>query len=52
MINHRRDVDRQNASHVDQHFKLPNHNINQHARVTLNEQLENINIDKDLAAPR
>ena len=44
--NHRRNVFRQNAQHVDQHFKLPNHNFNQRARFTLIEQLDNGNIDK------
>ena len=47
--NHCKDVNRQNAPQTDQHFKLPNHNFNQHARFTLNEQLDNMRIDKDLA---
>ena len=38
--NHRKDVDRQNAPPADQHFKLPNHSFNQHARFTLIEQLD------------
>ena len=29
--NYRKDVNRQNAPQGDQHFKLPNHNFNQHA---------------------
>ena len=50
--NHGKDVNRQNASQVDQHFKLPNHNFNQHARLTLIEQLDKMKIDKDLATLR
>ena len=47
--NHRKDVNRQNAPKVDQHFKLPNQNFKQHARFTWIEQLDNMKIDKDLA---
>ena len=47
---HCKDVYRQNAPQTDQHFKVPNHNFNQHARFTLIEQLDNVNIDMDLAA--
>ena len=47
--NHRKDVNRQNATQEDQHFKLPNRNFNQHARFTLIGPLENMKIDKDLA---
>ena len=47
--NHRKDVNRQNTPQADQHLKLPNHNSNQHARFTLNEQLDNMRIDKVLA---
>ena len=50
--NHRKDINRQNAPLLDQHFKLPGHNFNQHAKFILIEQLDNINIDKDLAALR
>ena len=50
--NHRKDVNRQNAPEADQHFKLPNHNFNQHVRFTLIEQLDNMKINKDLATPR
>ena len=50
--NHRKDVNRQNAPQADQHFKLPNHIFNQHARFTLIEQLDNMRIDKDLATLR
>ena len=50
--NHRKDVNRQNAQQVDQHFKLPNHIFNQHARFTLIEQLDNMRIDKNLATLR
>ena len=52
MNNHRKDLNRQNAPLPDQHFKLPGHNFNQHAKFILIEQLDNINIDKDLAALR
>ena len=51
-LNHRKDVNRQNALQADQHFKLPNHNFSQHARFTSNEQLDNMKIDKDLATLR
>ena len=47
--NHHKDVNRQNAPQVDQHFKLPYYNFNQHARFTLIEQLDHVNIDKDMA---
>ena len=47
--NHHKDVNRQNAPEADQHFKLPNHIFNEHVRYTLTEQLDNVNIDKDLA---
>ena len=47
--NHCKDVKIQNTQQVDQHFKPPNHSFNQHARITLIEQLDNVNIDKDLA---
>ena len=50
--NHRKDVNRQNGPQADQHFNLPNHNFNQHARFTLIEQLDNMRIDKDLATLR
>ena len=50
--NHRKDVNRQNAPRADQHFKLPDHNFNQHARFILIEQLDNMRIDKDLATLR
>ena len=47
--NHRKDSNRQNAPQADHHFKLLNHNFSQHARYTWIEQLDNMNIDKDLA---
>ena len=50
--NHGKGVNRQNRPQADQHFRLPNHNFNQHARFTLIEQLDNIKIDKDLATLR
>ena len=37
--NHQKDVNRQNASLVDQHFKLPGGNFNQRAKFILIEQL-------------
>ena len=49
---HRKDVNRQNAPRADQHFKLPDHDFNQHAKFTLIEQLDNMRIDKDLATLR
>ena len=50
--NHCKDVNRQNPTQANQHFKLPNHNFSQHARFTLIEQLDNMRIDKDLATLR
>ena len=47
--NHRKDSNRQNAPQADHHFKLLNHNFSQHTRYTWIEQLDNMNIDKDLA---
>ena len=46
------DVNREKTPQLDQHFKLPNHNLNQHARFTLTEQLDNMKIDKDLETLR
>ena len=37
------------TQHTYKHFKLPNHNFNQHTRFTLIEQLDSVNIDKHLA---
>ena len=50
--NHRKDVGRQNARIVDQHFKLPGHNFKQHSKFILIEQPDIINKDKDLATLR
>ena len=50
--NHCKDLNIQNAPEADEHFKLPNHNFNQYARFTLIEQLNNVNIDKDLKKRR
>ena len=50
--NHRKCVNRQNVPLVDQHFKLPGHYFNQHAKFILVEQLDNMNIDKDLVTLR
>ena len=44
-------INRQNTPQAD-HFKLPDHNFNQHARFTLTEQLDNMRIDKDSATLR
>ena len=41
-------VNRQNATHADQYFKLSNHNFNQNIRFTLIQQLGNMNIDKNV----
>ena len=35
--NHHKDINRQNAPQASQHFKLPYHNFNQHAKFTLIE---------------
>lgn len=35
---------------LDQHFKPPNREFSRHAQFTPIEQLDNLNIDKDLAA--
>ena len=50
--NYCKDVNRQKVPQADQHFKLPNHNFNQRAKFTLIEQIDNINIYKDLATLR
>ena len=49
LINHHKDVIRQIVPQVDQHFKLSNRNFIQHARFTLIEQQDSINIEKELA---
>ena len=49
--NHHKDFNNQNTPQADQYFKLPNQNFNQNVRFTLNEQLDNVNVDKDLATP-
>ena len=46
--NHHKDVNRKNALQADQHFKLPYYSFNQHARFTLTERLDKVNIDKDM----
>ena len=50
--NHWKDVNVQNAPLVGQHFKQPGHNFSQHAKFILIKQLDNKNIDKDLATFR
>ena len=52
MYNHRKDVNKQSTPLVNQHFKLPEHNFNQYSKFILIEQLDNINIDEDLATLR
>ena len=47
--NHRKDVNRRNTPQANQHFKLPNHDFNQHDTFTLTEQLDNIKTDKNSA---
>ena len=46
--NHHKDVNRRHAPQSDQHFKLTYYNFSQHARFTLIERLDNVNIDKDM----
>ena len=50
--NHRKEINKQNAPLVDDHFKLPACNFNQHTKLILIEQLDNICIDKDLVTLR
>ena len=50
--NQRKEFSRQHGPLVDQHFKLPGQNFNYHIKFILIEQLDNINIDKDLATFR
>ena len=52
MNNHRKDVNKQSTPLVNQHFKLPGLNFNQYSKFILIEQLDNINIDEDLATLR
>ena len=37
-----------NSLQADQHFRLPGHNFNKHAKFTLIEQLNDTNTDKEL----
>ena len=37
--NHRNDVYKTNTPEADQYFRLPHHNLNQHVKFTLIEQL-------------
>ena len=46
--NHRKDVNKRNSLQADQHFRLPGHNFNKHAKFILIEQLNDTNIDKEL----
>ena len=38
----------ENSLQAHQHFRLPGHNFNKHAKFTLIEQLNDTNIDKEL----
>ena len=44
--NQRKDVNERNSLQAGQRFRLPGHNFNKHAKFTLIEQLNDINIDK------
>ena len=46
--NHRKDVNKQNSLQSDQHFRLPGHNCNRHAKFTLTGQLNDTTIGKEL----
>ena len=46
--NHRKDANKRSSLQADQHFRLPAHNFNKHAKFTLIEQLNDTNIDKEL----
>ena len=46
--NHQKDVNKQNSLRANQHVRLTGHNFNKHAKFTLIEQLNEINIDKEL----
>ena len=46
--NHRKDVYKSNTPEADQHFRLPGHNFNRHAKFILIEQLNNTELDKEL----
>ena len=46
--NHRKDVYKTNTPEADQHFRLPGYNFNRHTKCTLIEQLNNIELDKEL----
>ena len=43
--NYRRDMHKINKSEADQHFRLPAHNFNLHAKLTWIEQLNNTMLD-------
>ena len=46
--NHRKDVYKTNTPEAHQHFRLPGHNFNRHAKFTIIEQLNNADLDKEL----
>ena len=46
--NHRKDVYKTNTPKADQHFKLPGHNFNRHAKFKLIEQINSTELDKAL----
>ena len=45
---HWKDVNKRNSFQADQHFRLPGHNFNKQAKLTLIELLNDTNIDKEL----
>ena len=50
--NHRKDVFKPSAPEADQHFRLPGHQFNKHAKFTLIEQLNKTNDNKSLMSNR
>ena len=50
--NHRKEVNKQNSLQADQHFRLSGNNFNKHKKITLIEQLNDTNIDKELLRSR
>ena len=46
--NHRKDIIKRSSLQADQHFRLPAHNFNKHAKFTLIEQLNDTNIGKKI----
>ena len=52
LSNRRKDIKRYEEPQADEHFKQTNYDLNQHDRFNLIEQLNNVNIEKDLATLR